>query len=227
MIIKERSILMKNHFEVVKILQTYSLIKIIKAFVLEIRRWGRIMLLGSYSQYGEDLIVEKYLKKKGKYLEIGAYHPTRLSNTYRFYKKGWRGVVVEPNPDIKESFANVRPKDTFLNVGISADGGLLNYYKFLIPAINTFSKEEAEKNINQGHKLQKIVKVKTIKVSDLVKTDIDFLSLDTEGFDEKILDNWPWDVCQPKLICTEANISLKGYKQVYRNKYNFIYLWQK
>ena len=55
----------------------------------------RQSILGSYAQDYEDLVIEKILPEKhGYYLEIGAYDPTRLSNTFRFYKKGWRGVVV-------------------------------------------------------------------------------------------------------------------------------------
>ena len=44
----------------------------------------------SYSQFGEDLILSKYLKykniKKGKYLDIGAFHPRWSSNTHLLHQ---------------------------------------------------------------------------------------------------------------------------------------------
>jgi len=48
----------------------------------------------SYSQKGEDIILRRILGEKevGFYIDIGAHHPKRFSNTYLFYKKGWRGI---------------------------------------------------------------------------------------------------------------------------------------
>lgn len=221
---------MKKYFELIK---NYKLGFLIKAGLKEIkRRIWREMLVGSYSQNYEDLIVEKYFDRKyrGKYLEIGAYHPTRLSNTYHFYKIGWRGTVVEPNPEVKNIFNKIRPEDNFINAGISNINGSMNYYQFLIPALNTFSKGDAEKNINNGHKLEKIIKIKTIKVDEIIDENIDFLSIDTEGFDEMILKNWPWNKYSPKVICVEdGNTRIKsllkniGYIFQWKTKSNSIF----
>ncbi len=141
---------MKKFFELIR---NYKFRFIFTAGVKEIvRKIWRETIFNSYSQNYEDLIVEKFFGRKyrGKYLEIGAYHPTRLSNTYRFYKKGWRGMVVEPNPEIKNLFKKIRPEDKYINTGISDKKDEMNYYKFLIPAINTFSKKEAEKKYKKG-----------------------------------------------------------------------------
>ena len=82
----------------------------------------------SFAQSGEDLIAwgeiqgSKTQKLKnakqgqmGFYVDIGAYHPKLFSNTYLFYKKGWRGICVDPNPKMGEIFAKARPRDVFLN----------------------------------------------------------------------------------------------------------------
>jgi hypothetical protein len=56
----------------------------------------------SYSQSGEDVIVDfifQILKiQKPSYLDVGAHHPSYLSNTYLFYQKGCQGVCIEPDP---------------------------------------------------------------------------------------------------------------------------------
>src|SRR2546430_2805880 len=56
----------------------------------------------SYSQCGEDLLVNFIFgairQSAVSYLDVGAHHPTFLSNTYLFYKAGGSGVCVEPDP---------------------------------------------------------------------------------------------------------------------------------
>ena len=76
----------------------------------------------SFSQAGEDLIVKFTLQFLGipsiTYLDIGANHPVRLNNTYLFYLRGCKGVLVEPNASLCERLRAVRPRDTTLAAGI-------------------------------------------------------------------------------------------------------------
>lgn len=184
------------------------------------------IILNTYSQDKEDLIIDKLLNtKKGFYLEIGGYHPTRLSNTYRLYKKGWKGVVIEPNPDIKKKFKKIRPRDRFLNFGVGEKDGQLTYYKYLIPALNTFSQKQVKEN--SSFKVINTERIKVLGIRNLLAKylpiNIDFLSLDVEGWDKEILHNWDWKF-KPKVICVEdRSIKLKGYKLFARTKYNSIF----
>ena len=91
----------------------------------------------AWSENGEDLIVEsicRILERPGPtYLDIGAADPTANSNTYLFYRKGCRGVLVEPNPSLCKRLAAVRPGDTVLNVGIGPDDRTEADY-YMLPA---------------------------------------------------------------------------------------------
>lgn len=51
----------------------------------------------SYSQEGEDMVLNRYFqgKNSGFYVDIGAHHPKRFSNTYFFYKKAWCGINID------------------------------------------------------------------------------------------------------------------------------------
>ena len=173
-------------------------------------------------------MMEKIInKKKGFYLEIGAYHPTRLSNTYRFYQKGWEGVVVEPNPEIKKIFEKIRPRDIFLNVGVGKSGGELKYYQYLIPALNTFSEKQVAENKLKSYKVYNVRKVKVLEIKEFlnkfVNKQIDFLSLDVEGWDKEILENWDWKF-KPKVICVEENVpKIKGYRLKFITRFNSIF----
>ena len=56
----------------------------------------------SFSQFGEDLIINKILKKipNGNYLDLGSFHPIHFSNTFLLYLRGWRGVNIDGNEDM-------------------------------------------------------------------------------------------------------------------------------
>lgn len=77
-----------------------------------------------YSQDGEELYLRAKFSKavSGFYVDVGAYHPYRFSNTYWAYKRGWNGINIEPNADAKELFDRVRKRDINLCCGISSRG---------------------------------------------------------------------------------------------------------
>src|SRR5688572_6735284 len=76
----------------------------------------------SFSQSGEDLIVDFILNGVGlsmpTYLDIGAHHPHYINNTYKFYKRGCRGVNIEPDPSLIVEFERIRSEDVNLNFGV-------------------------------------------------------------------------------------------------------------
>ena len=186
----------------------------------------------SFSQKGEDLIIDKLLgfKSNGIYVDIGAHHPTRFSNTKRFYNRGWRGINIDSNPDLIKKFEVERERDINLSLGVGGKNGRLTFYEFFPSTLSTFSEEETERYLKQGYKLisKRQVSVKTLS-SVLEKyfasRNIDFLSIDTEGMDLEILQSNNWKKYKPYVICTENHgnsASITGYleTQGYQLKYN-------
>ena len=167
----------------------------------------------SYSQEGEDMVLSRLFgdKKSGTFVDIGAHHPFRFSNTYFFYKKGWRGINVDPLPNSKELFDKHRPEDTNLCIGVSSIESQLNYFMFNEPALNTFSETEAHlKNGLHDGKYYIIdkIKIQTKKLSTILdeylsSKEIDFLSIDVEGLDMEVLESNDWERYRPKVILVE------------------------
>ena len=62
----------------------------------------------SYSQEGEDLILSRYFdgQREGFFIDVGAFHPIRFSNTYLFYRLGWSGINIEARPGSKSFLTN-------------------------------------------------------------------------------------------------------------------------
>ena len=194
---------------------------------------------GSYSQLGEDLVIDQLLnyKDKGVYVDIGAHHPTRLSNTKRFYNRGWRGINVDPNPFLIKKFKEERKEDINLILGVGKKNGFLFFYEFFPSTLSTLSAKEAKKYINEGFKLvsQKKVPVKTLSfiLEKYCKNKvINFLSVDTEGMDLEVLQSNNWKKYKPQVICVENHGNNKnilnflkehGYQLKYNNGLNSIF----
>ncbi|RAX54402.1 hypothetical protein CCY99_03350 [Helicobacter sp. 16-1353] len=120
-----------------------------------------------YSQEGEDMILGRiFTKQKGIYVDVGAHHPFRFSNTYLFYKRGWRGINIDCMPNSMNLFKKFRPQD--INIEVAIGGGSkqeLTYYIFNEPALNTFSKDIATRLEN--HPTYKLIATKKIKMQTL------------------------------------------------------------
>ncbi len=176
----------------------------------EIKLLFRMAFLGSYTPYGEDILIDKLLgtRKRGFYVDIGAYGPSRFSNTKRFYLKGWRGINIEPNPRQIEIFNKSRPRDINLNIGISNKKSLLNFFRFELETLSTFSVPTARRYQKQGYKLIETIKVGVFRLGDVLEKyckdkPVDFFSIDTEGFDFQVLEGNNWNKFRPKIICVE------------------------
>jgi len=166
----------------------------------------------SYSQDYEDNLLDYLLgyKPEGFYLDIGAYDPIRMSNTKRFYDRGWTGLNIEPSPTRFSLFPLLRPHDINLNVGLSSKEGELTFYDFDPPTLSTFSSEHANSYQNQGFTLISTNKVKVKVLSEILNShpeipEIDFVTIDTEGLDLEILTGNDWKRYRPTLICIEGN----------------------
>ncbi|BDH60815.1 hypothetical protein MTP04_09450 [Lysinibacillus sp. PLM2] len=70
----------------------------------------------TYSQFGEDILIGSILHKlkfkgKGFFIDVGAYHPYKFSNTYKFYLDGWSGINIDPTPYKTTLFDFFRSRD--------------------------------------------------------------------------------------------------------------------
>lgn len=168
----------------------------------------------SYSQTGEDLIVDFIFKARNiinpTYIDLGGYHPINMNNTYLFYTKGSRGINVEPNINGFSAFQKQRPNDINLNIGVSNENSFLDYFMMNDPSMNTFSHSNAEYlQLNFNFKIEKVLKIEVKKISDIIDQYCggdfpDFLSIDIEGLDFEIIKSIDFELSKPKVICIES-----------------------
>ena len=175
---------------------TYYFYKIFKIF--------RHKKKGSYfGEFGEDILINRFFRKKnnGFYVDIGCYHPVKGSLTYRLYKKGWKGLNVDLSKISIDLFKLARPKDYNIHAAITDFDGETQFFENdMINQQNTLE--------NNGTNLKKI-KINAFKLQTLLEKlnidNIDFLNIDAEGSDYKVISSLDLNKIRPKMICIEEN----------------------
>jgi FkbM family methyltransferase len=195
-----------------------------------IRRWLKALgpnggIRIRFSQHGEDAILHKILNKKnGFYIDAGAYHPFRQSNTARLWCTGWNGINIDANPNSIKIFNKVRRLDTNIWGAIVSDETAekestvqLSFSK-KIDLKGSISKELiAERNLAQK------MDVPTISLKDVVNKhatlhngEFDFLNVDVEGMDYAAVSSISKWKKQPSVIAIETYGN--GVRQILENE---------
>jgi FkbM family methyltransferase len=163
-----------------------------------------------YSQFGEDIILREILKKEisnGFYLDVGCYHPKKFSNTYMLYKKGWSGINIDMEEDKISLFNMVRPRDLNVLSPISDKEEEVTLYRYSKYGLeSTIDKKIASETTDSIYD-KTIIKTKTLNEvlnkSSYKDTQIDVLSIDTEGMDFRVLKSLDIKKYSPKVIIIE------------------------
>jgi FkbM family methyltransferase len=201
--------------------------KTIKQFALSVLDYFRHKK--SYSQDGEDVVLASFYENAkyyhGFYVDIGAHHPVRFSNTWMFYRKGWRGINIDPTPGSMLPFKFMRRKDINLEIGIGQKSETILFHCFNEPALNTFDIDLAnERNTGKPYKIVKIIEVQTEPLSNILNKflpkgkQIDFLTIDVEGLDLQVLQSNDWEKYSPMYVLVEDidfNLSVLDSSPIY------------
>lgn len=178
----------------------------------------------SYSQYNEDLYIDKLLgfKETGFYIDIGAYDPEKLNNTKLFSERGWKGINIDPNPETIEKFNEQRPNDINLNIGLASSAAELR--AVLFEGCRSFTLSSDLIKQREEEKLEIIkdlkVEVKTLKeifAQHTTEQKVDFISVDTEGLDLEVIKGNDWSKYRPTIVCVETH-NEQGDSINYREK---------
>lgn len=174
----------------------------------------------SYSSFGEDLMLESIFKRyefdtreilKFSYIDVGAWRPIRGSNTYKMYKQGIYGTVVEPNSNLSKVWRAVRPKDQFLPYACS-NNKEVEFHQFTkLAQSNTANKNFAQEiSTNQNIMVTKSSVVKALNLDEIIAMHLNFfpgnfiLDLDIEGDDSKVLESFSFaQFLRPSVILVE------------------------
>lgn len=176
-----------------------------------------------FAQYGEDLILDTALQvlqnrkiiSEITYIDIGANHPKRISNTYWLYKRGHSGVIIEPNRRLAALYKKYRPRDIVLEMGITntTTPTVIPFYQF---------EERADglSSFSQANITEAIEKTRIPFHYDIIPTPVDninniaekyigdktlFLAnIDVEGLDFEIISELNFQKFRPIFFIIET-----------------------
>ena len=153
--------------------------------------------LESYSEVSEDIIVDRvFFNRKGDYrgvhyVDLGILSPTNGDNTYFFYLRGARGILVEADSSLINRIEEERPEDIVLNRAVcEMDDQEVIFYKCIEDAgLSSLDAKHIEhwENENFSSKPIKIKSVTINTIMELLGQHCDILSIDIEGYDYKVL----------------------------------------
>lgn len=189
------------------------------AFVARIRRAAsdqartRLSRQVSYAQCGEDLIAAFALEQLGigdvRYLDIGANHPRRFSNTFLFYRRGHSGALVEPDPALSSRLRRERPRDVCLPVAAAGEDGQSTLHVMGSDTLNTTSDNQLGGYESEGMIARGSITVPALTPATLIERGLggvtpDFVSLDSEGADTEVLEAWDFSGSRSPVFCIET-----------------------
>ena len=160
-------------------------------------------------------------KKKGLYIDVGSYHPIRLSNTKFLYDKGWQGINIDISKKSIDLFKIARKTDINLNIGIGNKNEFSDAYfqKDLFHA-NTLVYEHSKKFLANAIKK----KIKTLTLDSVINRyaknkKIDYIDIDCEGKDLEVLQGLNLSQYQTDLI----SIEMHGYDTITKKRAELIF----
>ena len=181
----------------------------------------------------EDTEILNYFKKKknGFYVDVGCYHPIHRNNTYLLHKQDWKGINIDVSQFSIDLFNYLRPNDLNYNCAISNKNETVKiFYQKELSQLSTIENEQAKK-VFQGNIKEKEIQAftldKILKKDKFKDTKIDFLNIDAEGADFKVLEGLSFDKFKPELICIEIHDKEIKDSKVYKflNGKNYKLIW--
>ena len=194
----------------------------------------------AFGQFGEDLVIEAILQthnriRNGIYVDVGAFHPLRYSNTALLHHQyGWKGMNIDANKNAIEEFNSARPSDINLVALIGKEYCQHEYVYFDHPAVNSANQAMINRQTSETSPFTEISR-ETIESQPLVglldlhfgsNSQIDFLSVDAEGMDLEVLISNDWIKYRPFLIAVEThglNLDKPSDHEIYRYLSNLGY----
>lgn len=187
----------------------------------------------SFSQFGEDLIVLRFLRKldpsKGIYIDCGAFDPVVISNTLLLYKKGYQGINIDLDEDKISKFNLLRPNDYNVVAALYNKKTKLLHLKYPGKATNRILElgiSECRSIIGELPISSSIIETTTlnyiIESSPFKEKEIHYLNIDCEGHDLVILEGLDFNQYAPKVISIEVHEAIvQEQVRIFLKRYNY------
>jgi len=171
----------------------------------------------SYSQFGEDLLVRTHFAEGfdnsiGRFIDVGAFHPFKYSNTMLLSQLAWRGINIDCDPVKIARFEKLRPRDANVCAAVSDVPRDMIWLEYPYEVTNRIADSE-EKNLLSlaGEEPLKTTPIRTTTLTHIIEHSVfrrqhfHYLNVDCEGQDLCVLKGLDFSRYSPDLITVEAH----------------------
>jgi FkbM family methyltransferase len=159
----------------------------------------------------------------GVFVEVGANHPTRMSQTGFLEARGWSGVLVEPHPELCTLLREWRPRSQTFQVAV-ASPAMVGETDLLLGVSDLHSTlTPVRGDPLSGARLRVPVRTLDAVLAEAGVERIDFLSIDVEGAELEVLLGLTLEKYFPQLILLEdKHQDFKKYFHLRRHGYRLV-----
>jgi hypothetical protein len=170
----------------------------------------------SYSQFGEDLVVrthfsENFDNSTGRFIDVGAFHPFKYSNTTLLHQLGWRGINIDCDPVKIACFQKLRPRDENICAAVAEAPRDMIWLEYPDAVTNRLA-DPLERNLLStcDEKPLKVTPIRVTILTDIIEQSafrgqhFHYLNVDCEGQDLSVLKGLDFSRYSPDLITVEA-----------------------
>lgn len=174
----------------------------------------------SFGLNGLDLALLPWLDfRDGLFIEAGANNGVKFSNTLFFERyRNWRGLLIEPIPDLAAECRKNRPLALVENCALVAAGSAqrevaMRYANMMSIVKGAMQSEEGDlEHVRKGCEVQQIesyeITVPARPLSEILDqhgiTKVDFFSLDVEGYELEALQGLDFTRHAPRFLLVEC-----------------------
>ena len=168
----------------------------------------------SFSQTGEDRVLSFYLpEQSGFYVDVGANDPLRLSSSFIFYMKGWRGIAIDANEVLVNRFRRTRKQDICVVAAVSDSERDVIFHRSDSHAVSTIDNATYQAwQRRWKFRPENQVELRTRTLTSILQMalpdqaiKIDFLSIDVEGHEFQVLSGLDFSLYRPRMIAVEIH----------------------
>lgn len=193
------------------------------------RKWGPTQ----YSWHYEELFIREFFQDRrgGVFLDVGAYHFSRNSNTYFLEKNlGWTGIAVDAQEEYREGYLTNRPGTKFFTYFVSDVSG--DEADLFVDDQSRMRASGNRESATEDGEVTQVV-VPTITLDDLLSREgigkIDFLTMDIELSEPAALRGFDIERFKPDLVCIESLPPVADFISEYFSDHGYvrIELWSR
>ena len=191
---------------------------------------------GHYSRNEEEWVVRDYFQDKrgGTFVDVGANHYKIDSNTFYLESVlGWSGVAIDPQAQFADEYRTYRPGTRFFSFFVSdvSDANATLHEAEGNPLVASENRDFAARAGTEAPKpvySTRAVTVPTVRLTDLLNRvgmeRFDFLSVDVELAEPKVLAGFDIDRFKPALVCIEGHRQVRQQILEYFARHGYVLL---